>query len=219
VSRRKLHRFKHNQEAYNVIEKGKPSYTEIKGHWDKHFTNDNPIVLELACGKGEYTVGLAESIPDKNFIGIDIKGDRIARGSKRAQDKLLENAAFLRTGIQYLDEFFEEKEVSEIWLIHPDPQPSDKQERKRLTNEHFLNIYKKYLKKDGLFRLKTDSPELYKYSLEMLENDTDFDVLDATDDLYNSALLNEHIGIQTHYEKLWVDKGFTINYIKARLIN
>jgi tRNA (guanine-N7-)-methyltransferase len=218
VSRRKLHRFKHNIEAYNVIEAGKPSYTEIKDNWDKHFGNDNPLVLELACGKGEYTVGLAENIPDKNFIGIDIKGDRIARGSKRAQDKLLNNAAFLRTGIQYLDEFFTDKEVSEIWLIHPDPQPSDKQERKRLTNQHFLNIYKKYLKKDGLFRLKTDSPELFKYSLEMLGNDNDFEMLDATEDLYNSPLLDEHLGIQTHYEKLWVEKGFTINYIKAKLI-
>jgi tRNA (guanine-N7-)-methyltransferase len=219
VSRRKLHRFKHNQEAYNVIEDGKPSYTEIKGNWDKHFANNNPLVLELACGKGEYTVGLAENLPDKNFIGIDIKGDRIARGSKRAQDKHLNNAAFLRTGIQYLGEFFEEKEVSEIWLIHPDPQPSDKQERKRLTNQHFLNIYKKYLKKDGLFRLKTDSPDLYKYSLEMLQNDIDFDIINAIDDLYHSRLLDEHLGIQTHYEKLWVDKGFTIHYIKARLIN
>ena len=218
MSRRKLHRFKHNIEAYNVIEAGKPSYTEIKDNWDKHFGNDNPLVLELACGKGEYTVGLAENIPDKNFIGIDIKGDRIARGSKRAQDKQLNNAAFLRTSIQYLEEFFTEKEVSEIWLIHPDPQASEKQERKRLTNQHFLNIYKKYLKKDGLFRLKTDSPELFKYSLEMLRNDNDFETLDATEDLYNSPLLDEHLGIQTHYEKLWVEKGFTINYIKAKLI-
>ncbi|AWV96867.1 tRNA (guanosine(46)-N7)-methyltransferase TrmB [Arcticibacterium luteifluviistationis] len=218
MSRRKLHRFQHNQEAVNVIEGGKPLYTTIKGKWNElHFEKAQPLVLELACGKGEYTVGLAENIPDKNFIGIDIKGDRIARGSKRALDKGLTNASFLRTGIQYLDEFFEDKEVDEIWLIHPDPQPSEKQEKKRLTNQHFLNLYKKYLRKDGLFRLKTDSPFLYEYSLEMLKNDPDFEVLTYTNDLYNSPLLEEHYGIQTHYEQLWVEKGYTINYITARL--
>ncbi|WP_341225116.1 tRNA (guanosine(46)-N7)-methyltransferase TrmB [uncultured Arcticibacterium sp.] len=218
MSRRKLHRFQHNQEARNVIEKGKPLYATIKGKWNEvHFEKAQPLVLELACGKGEYTVGLAENIPDKNFIGIDIKGDRIARGSKRALEKGLTNASFLRTGIQYLDEFFEDKEVHEIWLIHPDPQPSEKQEKKRLTNQHFLNIYKKYLRKDGLFRLKTDSPFLYEYSLEMLKKDPDFEVLTYTNDLYNSPLLEEHFGIQTHYEQLWVEKGFTINYITARL--
>lgn len=218
MSRRKLHRFQHNQEAFNVIEKGKPLYTKIKGKWNElQFKNSNPLVLELACGKGEYTVGLAENIPSQNFIGVDIKGDRIARGSKRAQDKKLENAAFLRTGIQYLDEFFNDKEIAEIWLIHPDPQPSDKQEKKRLTNQQFLDLYKRFLKKDGLFKLKTDSPELYMYSLEKLQGDPDFEVLEYTGDLYNSPLLQEHFGIQTHYEQLWVEKGYTINYIKARL--
>jgi tRNA (guanine-N7-)-methyltransferase len=158
VSRRKLYRFKHNQDAHNVIEAGKPLYTNIKGQWNSYFDNDNPIILELACGKGEYTVGLAKNLPKSNVIGIDIKGDRIARGSKRLIDANLKNGAFLRTGISYLNEFFEEKEVAEIWLIHPDPQPGDKQERKRLTNQYYLDIYKKYLKKDGLFRLKTYSP-------------------------------------------------------------
>lgn len=218
MSRRKLHRFKHNQEAYNVIEAGKPLYTSIKGKWQAYFENDNPIVLELACGKGEYTVGLARNLSKFNVIGIDIKGDRIARGSKRLIDEGLKNGAFLRTGISYLSEFFEEKEVAEIWLIHPDPQPGEKQERKRLTNQYFLNIYKKYLKKDGLFRLKTDSPELYEYSLEIIKNDRDFELMDATDDLYHSPLLEDHYGIQTHYEKLWVAKGYTINYIKAKLL-
>lgn len=214
--RRKKHRFEHNQQATNVIEKGKPLYTTIKGKWNSEFfKNDNPLVLELACGKGEYTVGLAENIPDKNFIGVDIKGDRIARGSKRAIDKDLNNAAFLRTGIQYLDEFFEPAEVEEIWLIHPDPQPSDKQEKKRLTNPHFLDIYKTYLKDGGQFRLKTDSPGLYEYSLEGLRQDPEFEVIAHTNDLYKSDLLADHFGIITHYEQLWVAKGYTVNYIKC----
>lgn len=216
--RRKQHRFDHNKQAENVIERGKDWYTTIKGKWKSHFfKNENDLVLELACGKGEYTVGLAENDSNLNVVGVDIKGDRIARGSKRAQEKGLSNAAFLRTSIQYLDEFFEPGEVDEIWLIHPDPQPKDKEERKRLTNTYFLDIYKKYLKLDGIFRLKTDSPFLYDYSLEMLKNDPDLEILDQTNDLYNSPLLSEHYGITTHYEKLWVAKGYTVNYIKCQL--
>lgn len=216
--RRKQHRFEHNKVAENVIERGKTWYTTIKGKWKSDFfKNENPLVLELACGKGEYTVGLAENNAELNVVGIDIKGDRIARGSKRAMDKGLSNAAFLRTSIQFLDEFFEDNEVDDIWLVHPDPQPRDKEERKRLTNQYYLNIYKKYLKNEGLFRLKTDSPFLYEYSLEMLQNDPDFEILDHTSDLYNSPLLEEHHGIKTHYETLWVAKGYTVNYIKCKL--
>ncbi|WP_310586673.1 tRNA (guanosine(46)-N7)-methyltransferase TrmB [Marinilongibacter aquaticus] len=215
--RRKQHRFKHNQDAHNVIERGKEWYTKIKGNWAEYFGNDKPLVLELACGKGEYTVGLAENIPDMNFIGIDIKGDRIARGSKRAMDKGLDNAAFLRTGIQFLDEFFNADEIEEIWLIHPDPQPRDKEEKRRLTNPHFLGIYKKYLRKGGLFKLKTDSRFLYDYSLEILQKDNEFELLDHTDDLYNSPLLDEHFGIRTHYEQIWTERGSSVHYIKCRL--
>ncbi len=218
MSRKKLPRFEHNQTAWNVIERGKPLYTNIKGKWNIFFKNENPIVLELACGKGEYTVGLAKTNSNKNYIGIDIKGDRIARGSKKALDSGLLNAAFLRTGIQYMDEFFFENDVDEIWLIHPDPQPRDKEEKRRLTNPQFINQYKKYLKKSGLFMLKTDSPFLYEYSLAILKNDPDFEILAHTSDLYHSPLLNEHLDINTHYEEIWVEKGFTINYIKARLI-
>ncbi len=218
MSRRKLHRFEHNKEAWNVIERGKPAYQNIKGKWrDEFFLNKNPLVLELACGKGEYTVGLAQNNPEKNYLGIDIKGDRIARGSKRALDLGLKNAGFLRTGIQFLDEFFFSNEVDEIWLIHPDPQPRDKEEKRRLTNPKFLSIYKKYLKPGGLFILKTDSPFLYEYSLEVISDDKDFEILAYTNDLYHSRYLDEHFGIQTHYEKLWVEKGYTINYIKCQL--
>ena len=216
--RRKQHRFQHNQVADNVIERGKPLYTTIKGRWPEFFGNDHPLVLELACGKGEYTVGLAENEPDKNIIGIDIKGDRIARGSKKAMEKGLKNAAFLRTGIQFMDEFFIESEIAEIWLIHPDPQPRDKEEKRRLTNDHFLDMYRKFLKKDGIFRLKTDSPFLYEYTLDLLAKRSDYELIDHTNDLYNSYLHREHFDIQTHYEKLWVEKGYTINYLKARVI-
>jgi tRNA (guanine-N7-)-methyltransferase len=163
MARQKLKRFLHNTLAENVIEKGKPLYTSVKGNWNKvYFQNDNPIVLELACGKGEYTTGFAGVFPEKNYIGIDVKGDRIQRGSKRAIDNNLNNVAFLRAGIQYMDEFFEIGEVDEIWLIHPDPQPKDKDEKKRLTNPNFLSLYAKYMKQGGHFLFKTDNPFLYE---------------------------------------------------------
>jgi tRNA (guanine-N7-)-methyltransferase len=216
VSRKKLPRFEHNQNARNVIERGKPLYTQIKGKWaSEYFHNSNPIILELACGKGEYTVGLAQQFTEKNFIGIDIKGDRIARGSKIAETLQLDNVAFLRTGIQYLDEFFVENEVSEIWLVHPDPQPRDKEEKRRLTNSKFLGLYKTYLKNGGLLHLKTDSAFLFDYSLEVIQQDPDLTLIDVTKDLYNSPLKEEHFEIKTYYEQLFHAKGSNIHYLKA----
>ncbi|MCP9756985.1 tRNA (guanosine(46)-N7)-methyltransferase TrmB [Lacihabitans sp. CCS-44] len=219
MSRKKQHRFEHNIIADNVIERGKELYTSIKGKWNEvFFKNSNPITVELACGKGEYTVGLSKQFPDVNFIGVDIKGDRIARGSKKAMDLNLSNVAFLRTGIQYLDEFFEPEEIDEIWLVHPDPQPRDKEEKRRLTNQKFLDIYKIYLKNEGIFHLKTDSEFLFDYSLEVIKADPEFELLDYTDDLYNSDLREGHFDIVTHYEKLFNEKGATIHYLKAKLI-
>ncbi len=216
MARQKLPRFIHNAQAENVIERGKELYTTIKGCWREiYFKNNNPIVLELACGKGEYTVGLARQFPDKNFIGIDIKGDRIARGSKRAIENNLSNVAFLRTPINFLEEFFEENEVDEIWLIHPDPQPRDKEEKKRLTNPAFLALYKKILKPDGNFFFKTDNSGLFEYSLGTIP-EAGFTILRQTTDLYESNLLAEHYDIVTHYERLFVEKGFKINYLAAR---
>lgn len=218
MARRKLGRFRHNAATHNVIERGKELYTSIKGRWSEvYFKNTNPIVLELACGKGEYTVGLGSRFPELNFIGIDIKGDRIARGSARAEELGLKNVAFLRTGIQYLDEFFEENEVSEIWLVHPDPQPRDKEEKRRLTNSTFLELYKRYLKNGGIYHLKTDSEFLFDYSLEVMKTDPEFEILDYTKDLYNSPLKEGHFEIVTHYERFFTDKGADINYLKARL--
>ncbi|CAH0994945.1 tRNA (guanine-N(7)-)-methyltransferase [Emticicia aquatica] len=218
MARRKLPRFEYNAQSSNVIERGKEIYTSIKGKWrEKYFENSNPIVLELACGKGEYTVGLAQIFPDKNFIGIDIKGDRIARGSKRANDLALNNVAFLRTPMVFLEEFFVENEIDEIWLIHPDPQPRDKEERKRLTNSRYLELYKKILKNDGDFLFKTDNFDLFEYSLESIAS-SGYNILRETNDLYNSPMLNEHYGIETHYEKLFVSKGYKINYLAAKNI-
>lgn len=219
MSRKKQHRFEHNIIADNVIERGKELYTAIKGKWNEvFFKNSNPITVELACGKGEYTVGLSKQFPEVNFIGVDIKGDRIARGSKKAMDMNLSNVAFLRTGIQYLNEFFEPDEIDELWLVHPDPQPRDKEEKRRLTNQKFLDIYKIYLKNEGIFHLKTDSEFLFDYSLEIIKADPEFEVLDYTDDLYNSDLKEGHFDIVTHYEKLFNEKGATIHYLKAKLI-
>jgi tRNA (guanine-N7-)-methyltransferase len=219
LSRKKQHRFEHNIIADNVIERGKELYTSIKGKWNEvFFKNSNPITVELACGKGEYTVGLSKQFPNINFIGVDIKGDRIARGSKKAMDLNLSNVAFLRTGIQYLDEFFEPEEIDEMWLVHPDPQPRDKEEKRRLTNQKFLDIYKIYLKNEGIFHLKTDSEFLFDYSLEVIKADPEFELLDYTDDLYNSDLKEGHFDIVTHYEKLFNEKGATIHYLKAKLI-
>ena len=218
MTRRKLEHYKFSAEAANVIEAGKPLYTTVKGNWNKsYFQNDNPIVAELACGKGEYTIGLGKQFPEKNFIGMDIKGDRIARGSLIAMENGLTNVAFLRAGIQYADEFFADQELSEIWVIHPDPQVRDRDENKRLTNPTFLARYARYLKPGGMFYLKTDSTFLYDYTLQTIEESDFFNLSDHTDDLYDSPLLDEHCGIKTHYETIFIAKGYSIKYIKAVL--
>ncbi len=216
MTRRKQHRFLHNAESSNVIEVGKPLYKTIRGRWSSdYFGNENPIVLELACGKGEYTVGLAQAFPDLNFIGVDIKGDRIARGSKSAQRLGLQNVAFLRTDINFLAEFLAEQEVSEIWITFPDPQPRPRQEKHRLTHPRFLELYKTLLAPGGTLHLKTDNPELFAYSLEKVQEQL-FAGLQFTTDLYNSSLNNLHFGIKTKYEQLFFDKGFTINYLQCK---
>lgn len=217
MTRRKQHRFVQNAESTNVIEVGKPLYKTIKGNWrNDYFGNENPIVLELACGKGEYTVGLAQAFPGVNFIGVDIKGDRIARGSQAAQTLGLANVAFLRTDINFLTEFFQDREVDEIWVTFPDPQPRPKQEKHRLTHPRFLTLYKRLLKPGGTFHLKTDNPELFAYSVEKVEEEH-FTDLQLTTDLYTSPLNAIHLGIKTKYEQLFYDKGFTINYLQCKM--
>src|SRR5690554_1153 len=188
-------------------EKGFP----LKGKWHTHFGNDNAIILELGCGKGEYTVGLAKKFPRKNFIGMDIKGARMWTGATQAIDEGINNAAFVRTHVELLRHFFEENEVSEIWITFPDPQM--KKVNKRLTSTRFMKEYGRVLKEGGIVHLKTDSNFLYRYTQEMiLENR--LEVLFETDDLYGSNLEDEILGIQTFYEQQWRERGFSIKYTR-----
>ena len=184
----------------------------LKGKWGAdYFKNDNPIVLELGCGKGEYTTGLARLFPDKNFIGIDIKGARMWTGATEAINENLTNVAFLRTHIELIHHFFAENEVSEIWITFPDPQMN--KTNKRLTSTRFMKEYSRILKPDGIIHLKTDSNFLYTYTDVMIK-ENQLDILFSTKDLYNSGLEDEILQIQTYYEQQWRARGINIKYIK-----
>ena len=188
---------------------------ELKGNWtNRFFSNNNPLILELGCGKGEYTVQLAERNPGFNYIGVDIKGARLFTGAKQAIQKNLKNVAFLRTNIEIITQFFGEDEITEIWLTFPDPQM--KKPRKRLTSTTFLSKYKNFLKKDGIIHLKTDSNFQYTYT-HALVHQNKFEVLAETDNLYDSELLTETLKIKTFYEKQWLSRGITIKYISFNL--
>lgn len=190
---------------------------DLKGQWNQRFFNNNhPIVLELGCGKGEYTVGLAEMYPDKNFIGIDIKGARMWTGAKLSLEKNMSNVAFVRTNIEMIGHFFDENEVSEIWITFPDPQM--KKTTKRLTATNFIQMYKKILRPDGWIHLKTDSNFLFTYTREMIAlNALTVDFMN--DDLYNSNLDDRILEIKTYYEQQWLNRGLTIKYIRFHLDN
>lgn len=192
---------------------------EMKGHWrEQFFKNDNPIVLELGCGKGEYAVGMARMFPDVNFIGVDIKGARMWTGAKTATEERLPNVAFLRTNIEIIDRFFAEGEVQEIWLTFSDPQM--KNERKRLTSTYFMERYRRFIVDGGLIHLKTDSNFLFTYTKEMVKFNN-LPVEMCTDDLYHADNLDEGtksiLGIRTYYESMWLERGLNIKYIKFRL--
>jgi len=188
---------------------------EMKGKWNElFFKNDHPIVLELGCGKGEYTVGLAQLYPDKNFIGVDIKGARLWTGAKDSLERSMKNVAFLRTDIEMIHHFFAENEVSEIWLTFPDPQM--KKVTKRLTATNFMNLYQQFLKVDGLIHLKTDSNFMFTYTREMV-NANQYPVVFSNDDLYASDLKDPILGIKTYYEQQWLERGITIKYIQFKL--
>ena len=187
----------------------------LKGHWKSDFfKNDNPIVLELGCGKGEYAVGLARRFPDKNYIGVDIKGARMWTGAKAAVKEGISNVAFLRTNIELIDRFFETGEVSEIWITFPDPQM--KKVRKRLTSTRFLDLYRNILVADGIVHLKTDSPFLYTYTDALVKLNA-FPTEVNTADLYNSDIVDDILEIKTFYEQQWLDRGLSIKYIKFHL--
>ena len=187
----------------------------LKGHWGADFFgNDKPIVLELGCGKGEYTVGLARRFPDKNFIGVDIKGARMWTGASEARDTGMKNVAFVRTSIELIDSFFAPGEVSEIWITFPDPQM--KKATKRLTSTRFMNLYRRILVDDGLIHLKTDSPFLYTYTDLMVKLNS-LPVVESTADLYASGSAGDILDIKTHYERQWLARGLTIKYLQFRL--
>jgi len=185
---------------------------EMKGKWNElFFGNNHPIVIELGCGKGEYTVGLAKLYPGKNFIGIDIKGARMWNGATQSFQDKMTNVAFLRTHIEWVDRFFDAGEVSEIWLTFPDPQMA--KVNKRMTSTRFMQLYSRILKENGIIHLKTDSPFMFAYTSAMAQANR-LPVEVETDDLYNSGAVNTILSIQTFYEQQWLSRGMNIKYIR-----
>jgi tRNA (guanine-N7-)-methyltransferase len=213
--KRKLERFRIIEQRDNVVEPSKLIFSTIKGQWAlSHFGNSNPITLELACGRGEYSIGLGGIYPERNFVGVDVKGDRIWKGSTLALEGGLSNVAFLRTEILALESFFSPREVEEIWLVFPDPRPRKRDVKRRLTSPRFLDMYKRLLKPGGRVRLKTDNTGLFNYTLEALGARPDVDDLHFTADLYASDLRPECYDIRTRYEEEFTGKGETIKYLR-----
>lgn len=223
MGKNKLKRFEENDTFPNIIQ---PKFDEvfrkdhpIKGRWhETFFKNDKPIVLELGCGKGEYTIGLSRQYPEKNFIGVDIKGARIWRGAKTAVENSMENVAFVRTRIENITSFFAKDEVSEIWITFPDPQLKRINALKRLTSSVFLGMYKTILKPQGLIHLKTDSQELHQYTRSLAELN-ELKVHSCTNDLYSTVKDDPILSIRTFYEQQFLDQGKTITYISFELTN
>ena len=217
-SKNKLKRFIENEGFSNVIQPTRKhlisNLFNLKGKWNSsYFKNNNPIIIELGCGKGEYTVNLAKLNPNKNYIGIDIKGARFWRGAKTAIDEKLENVVFLRTQIELLEYVFKNDEIHEIWLTFPDPQIKFQRRKHRLINSVFLELYKKILNKNGIIHLKTDSEFLHGYTLGLLEK-LNIKPLFSNHDIYkNNNAPNEVININTHYEKLFLKEGKNISYL------
>ena len=219
-SKNKLKRFNENETFTNVIQ---PSREEVldnfsfKGKWHSFFKNTHPIVIELGCGKGEYTIDLAKKNPDKNFIGIDIKGARFWRGAKTALEDNLGNVAFVRTQIELINFIFDKGEVDEIWITFPDPQIKYKRTKHRMTNHAFLKKYDHILKKDGVINLKTDSEFMHGYTLGLLHGEG-HEIVHANHDVYKDYYSPDEVtGTQTFYEKKYLEKGKAITYIKFKL--
>lgn len=226
----KLEKFSMVTEYENCVEPGydeaRLNHIPLYGNWNKDFfKNDNPITVEFACGGGEYTVGMAEMYPDRNFIGVDIKGNRIWKGATKAIQNGLKNVGFLRTRIDFSANCFAPGEVDEIWITFPDPQPQKNRARKRLTNKLFLSRYKQFLKPGGKMRLKTDSDFFYECTKETIAEE-ELEVLFDCDDIYvkytpnnPDTQLAKELALKTYYEQMWLEEGKTIKYIEYKLDN
>lgn len=212
MGQKKLQRFAEIKTFQNVLEYPK----DIKGQWKEFFHNSNPIVLELACGKGEYAVGLGRLHPGKNFIGIDIKGNRIWVGAKKALQENLSNVAFIRSQIEKVTDYFAQGEVSEIWITFPDPQLRVSRAKKRLTHPRFLRLYKAIMSENGLIHLKTDSPDLYNFTKQVI-NLFRLDLLEDYEDVYSEPIINEDLKIKTYYEQLDIARSSRVHYLRFAL--
>jgi tRNA (guanine-N7-)-methyltransferase len=211
MAQKKLQRFADIKTFANVLEYP----TEMQGKWNVFFKNDNPIILELACGRGEYTVGLAKLFPQQNFIGVDVKGNRMYIGAKKCLSDNISNAAFLRTQIEMLPDYFAEGEVSEIWITFPDPQLRTSKAKKRLTHPRFLRLYNKILKTGGPIHLKTDSPALFRFTKRVIEL-YGLTLVEASENIY-AENPKEELKIKTHYESLDIAQSKKIYYLQFRL--
>lgn len=221
MGKKKLSRFRELETLERVFQ---PPFEEVfgkdfhlKGKWKAEvFGNDNPLILELGCGKGEYTVGLARKHPNRSYMGLDIKGARIWKGAREAHDEGLENVAFLRTRIDFIESFFGKGEIDEIWITFPDPQEKKRRKKKRLSGSRFLNRYRKFLKHEGIIHLKTDNALLYEYTLELARYNG-LHVIKSTDKLYETGWKDEALSIQTYYESRFREEGANIHYLQFRL--
>ncbi len=212
MGQKKLLRFAQIKDMPNVFEYP----TNIAGKWNQMLNNDLPIVLELACGRGEYAIGLAKLFPDQNFIGVDVKGNRMYLGAKKALDLPLPNAIFLRTQIEMLPEYFLQDEVNEIWITFPDPQLRTSRAKKRLTHPRFLRLYQKVLTKNGSIHLKTDSPDLYQFTLKVAAL-YGLIIHESCDDVYAQTTIDQRLTIKTHYESLDIAGSNKIFYLRFSL--
>ena len=212
MGQKKLQRFAEIKAFKNVLEYP----IGMKGEWKSFFQNGNPITLELACGKGEYAVGLARLHNNRNFIGLDIKGNRMWVGAKTALNEGLNNVAFIRTQIEKITDYFAHGEVAEIWITFPDPQLRISKAKKRLTHPRFLRLYRYIMGSKGIVNLKTDSPDLYDFTKNVIEL-FDLQLLEDYDDVYNKTQLSSDLKIETHYEKLDIAKSNRIHYLKFSL--
>ncbi|MES2797930.1 MAG: tRNA (guanosine(46)-N7)-methyltransferase TrmB [Bacteroidota bacterium] len=215
MGRKKLIRIISNKERENLFQSTHPDFLDLKGKWNaNYFHNNNPIVLELACGKGEYSLEMAQRFPDKNFIGIDLKGDRLATASDKAIELNIQNVAFLRTNILEIESFFNQNEVSEIWITFPDPRARLRDEKRRLTHTRFLKMYQNILKTNSILYLKTDNIDFFNFSIESLKA-FGIQSIQSTNNLYHSDLKDVALGIKTRFEQIFTDKGFSINFLNC----